>query len=492
MDPRIEHARLMNRRSFMRVGTGGIGLAALWSLLGDDLMAARAEATAIGGLEGLPHFAPKAKRVIYLHMLGAPSNLDLWDYKPALKGLAGTNLPDSVRGGQRLTGFTANQATLPIVPSVFNFTQHGQSGQWVSELMPRTAKVVDDICFIRTMFNEQINHDPAISLLLTGFQLAGRPTLGAWVNYALGSENENLPGFISFVSQSTSPGLVAHDRMWGSGFLPPRYGGVKFGATKDPVLYLSNPEGFEPADRRRFLDALAALNQNSLDEFGDPEIANRIEQYELAARMQTSVPELMDLSPDKEPDSSFELYGEESRTPGTFARNCLLARRLAERGVRFIQLTHRGWDHHNNLPQRITECAHDVDQGSAALIQDLKQRGMLEDTLVMWGGEFGRTVYGQASRPGEVPSTATSYGRDHHVRCYTVWMAGGGIKPGISYGETDDFNYNTVKDPVSIHDRHATVLHLLGIDHTRLTHKYQGRDFRLTDVFGNVVKGVLA
>jgi uncharacterized protein (DUF1501 family) len=425
-----------------------------------------------------------------MFMLGAPSNLDLLDYKPKLKGLAGTNLPDSVRGGQRLTGFTANQATLPIVPSVFNFAQHGQSGVWLSELLPHTGQIVDDVCFIKTMFNEQINHDPAISFLLTGFQLAGRPSLGAWVNYALGSENKDLPAFISFVSQGKSPGLVAHERMWGAGFLPPRYGGVKFGASKDPVLYLTNPEGMEAADRRRFLDDLVALNHDTEQEFGDPEITNRIEQYELAARMQTSVPELQDLS--KEPDSIFQLYGEESRTPGTFARNCLLARRLAERGVRFIQLTHRGWDHHNNLPKLITDCARDVDQGAAALVQDLKQRGMLEDTLVMWGGEFGRTVYGQAARLGEVETSATSYGRDHHVRCYTVWMAGGGVKPGITYGETDDFNYNTLKDPVSIHDRHATVLHLLGIDHTRLTRRSQGRDFRLTDVSGNVVKGILA
>jgi hypothetical protein len=490
MDPRIEQARLMNRRSFMKVGTGGIGLAALWSLLGDDLMAA-GDATETGGLPGLPHFAPKAKRVIYLYMLGAPSPLDLWDYKPKLKGLAGTNLPDSVRGGQRLTGFTANQATLPIVPSAFTFKQYGQSGQWVSELMPHHGQIVDDICFVRTMSNDQINHDPAISMVLTGFQLAGRPTLGAWTNYALGSVNKNLPGFIAFVSESKAPSIAAHDRMWGSGFLPPRYGGVKFGASKDPVLYLSNPEGIEAADRRRFLDGLAALNETTKDEFRDPEINNRIEQYELAAKMQVSVPELTDLS--KEPDSTFELYGEESRAPGTFARNCLLARRLAERGVRFIQLTHRSWDHHNNLPKLITEPAHDVDQASAALIQDLKQKGMLDETLVMWGGEFGRTVYGQAARPGEVATNmTTSYGRDHHVRCYTIWMAGGGIKPGISYGETDDFNYNTVKDPVSIHDRHATVLHCLGIDHKRLTYKHQGRDFRLTDVSGNVVKGILA
>ena len=490
MDPRIEQARMIHRRSFMKVGTGAIGLAALMSMLGEDLLAG-ADASATGGLPGLPHFAPKAKRVIYLYMLGAPSNLDLFDYKPKLKGLAGTNLPDSVRGGQRLTGFTANQASLPIINSKFEFKQHGQSGQWLSELLPHTGKIVDDVAFIRTMFNEQINHDPAIMMLNAGFQLAGRPTLGAWVHYALGSENKNLPGFVAFVSQTPgAANLVAHDRMWGRGFLAPKYAAVKFGATKDPVLYMSNPEGMSTDDRRRFLDDLAQLNQTAKAEYGDPEIENRIEQYELAARMQTSVPELTDLS--KEPESTFELYGEKAREPGTFARNCLLARRLAERGVRFIQLTHRGWDHHSDLPRQVALCAKEVDQAASGLVLDLKQKGMLDDTLVLWGSEFGRTVYGQAAGAGGEVATAANYGRDHHTRCYTIWMAGGGIKPGISYGETDDFNYNTIKDEVSVHDRHATILHLLGIDHMKLTAKYQGRDFRLTDVFGHVLKPILA
>jgi hypothetical protein len=490
MDPRNERALHLTRRHFLNAGGTGIGMAALWSLLGgQDLLAGGADAK--GGLPGLPHFPAKAKRVIYLFMPGAPSHIDLYDYKPKLKALAGTDLPDSVRGGQRLTGFTANQATLPIIPSAFQFAQHGQSGAWLSELVPNIAKRADDICFIKTLNNDQINHDPAISILLTGFQLAGRPSLGAWVNYALGSENENLPAFVSMISAGKGgSGVPPHERMWGSGFLPPRYSGVKFGSGKDPVLYLSDPEGLAPTDERKFLDELVTINQASLKEFGDPEISNRIAQYEMAAKMQTSVPDLMDLS--KESESTYELYGPEAKTPGTFARNCLIARRLAERGVRFIQVLHRGWDQHANLPSLLAGQAHDVDQASAGLVQDLKQRGMLDDTLILWGGEFGRTVYGQFGfTGGNTTETATSYGRDHHVRCYTVWMAGGGIKPGITYGETDDFSYNIVKDPVHIHDLHATILNRLGIDHTKLTFRFMGRDFRLTDTSGVVVKGVL-
>ncbi len=498
MDPQREHVRLVTRRWFLNAGGGGLGLAALWSLLGEDLWAAgqaggaagQAGAAAFGGLPGLPHFAPKAKRVIYLFMAGAPSHIDLFDYKPKLMDMAGKDLPDSVRGNQRLTGFTRSQNSLPVIPSAFKFAQHGQSGAWLSELLPHTAKVADDLCFIKSMNTEQINHDPAVMYLLTGFQLAGRPSMGAWVSYALGSENRNLPALVAMVTAGRGTnGAPAFDRHWGNGFLPAKYQGVKFGSGSDPVLYLSDPEGFGQADQRKFLDDLAALNNVTLKESGDPEIAARIEQYEMAARMQTAVPELMDLS--KEAESTFELYGPESRKAGAFARNCLLARRMAERGVRFIQVAHVGWDQHGNLPTQLAGQAKDVDQGAAALIQDLKQRGMLEDTLVMFGGEFGRTVYGQFANTGAAEAPATSYGRDHHPRCFTVWMAGGGIKPGITYGETDDFSYNIVRDPVTIHDWQATILNRLGIDHTRLTYRHMGRDFRLTDVDGQVVKGIL-
>lgn len=493
MDPRREHVRLVTRRWFLNAGGSGLGLAALWTLLGEDVWAAgQAGAAPTRGVPGLPHFAPKAKRVIYLFMPGAPSHIDLFDYKPKLKDLAGTDLPDSVRGSQRLTGFTRSQNSLPVIPSAFTFAQHGQSGTWLSELLPHTAKVADDLCFIKSMNTEQINHDPAVTFLLSGFHLAGRPSIGAWVSYALGSENRNLPALVAMVTIGKGgTGVPAYDRQWGNGFLPAKYQGVKFGSGTDPVLYLSDPEGFGQADRRRFLDDLAALNNITLQESGDPEIAARIEQYEMAARMQTAVPELMDLS--NEPESTFELYGPDSRKPGAFARNCLLARRMAERGVRFIQVTHMGWDHHANLPTQLAGQASDVDQGAAALIQDLKQRGMLEDTLVLFGGEFGRTVYGQFGNTGvREEATAKNYGRDHHPRCFTIWMAGGGIKPGITYGETDDFSYNIIRDPVTIHDWQATILNRLGIDHTRLTYRHQGRDFRLTDVDGQVVKGILA
>jgi hypothetical protein len=497
MDPRHEYVRLVTRRWFLSAGGSGLGLAALWTLLGDDVVQAAAQAgaagqtgaAAFGGLPGLPHFAPKAKRVIYLFMAGAPSHIDLFDYKPKLVDSAGKDLPDSVRGTQRLTGFTRSQNSLPVIPSAFKFAQHGQSGAWLSELLPYTAKVADDLCFIKSMNTEQINHDPAVMYLLTGFQLPGRPSLGAWVSYALGSENRNLPALIAMVTTGKGTnGAPAFDRHWGNGFLPAKYQGVKFGSGTDPVLYLSDPEGFERADERKFLDELAALNNVTLKESGDPEIAARIEQYEMAARMQTAVPDLMDLS--KEPESTFELYGPESKKPGAFARNCLLARRMAERGVRFIQVAHMGWDQHGNLPIQLAGQAKDVDQGAAALIQDLKQRGMLEDTLVIFGGEFGRTVYGQFGNTG-AKEDASTYGRDHHPRCFTIWMAGGGIKPGITYGETDDFSYNIVRDPVSIHDWQATILNRLGIDHTRLTYRHMGRDFRLTDVEGQVVKGIV-
>ncbi len=489
MDPVLERQISLTRRHFFSRGAFGIGAAVLATLLDQDLLRAATpagQAPASDGLPGLPHFPPEAKRVIYLFQSGAPSQMELFDYKPRLYDLRGTELPDSVRQGQRLTGMTASQSSFPVVSSLFKFAQHGESRAWVSELMPHTAKVVDELCFIKSMHTEAINHDPAITFFQTGAQLAGRPSIGAWLSYGLGSENQGLPAFVVMVSQGTGnpADQPLYDRLWGSGFLPSKYQGVKFRSSGDPVLYLSNPPGLSTSGRRRFLDDLAKLNQINLEEFGDPEISTRIAQYEMAYRMQASVPELTDLS--KEPDRVFELYGPESRKPGTFAANCLLARRLTERGVRFIQLFHRGWDQHTKLPEQIKGQCRDTDQPSAALIQDLKERGLLKDTLVVWGGEFGRTVYCQGKL------TADDYGRDHHPRCFTTWMAGGGIKPGITYGETDDYCYNITRDPVHVHDLHATILHCLGIDHTRLTFKYQGRHFRLTDIDGNVVTKILA
>ena len=480
MDP-LE--KLLTRRRFLELSSSGIGAAALATLYNDDLLAQ--VPNAVGGLPGLPHFAPKAKRIIYLFQSGAPSQHELWDYKPKLADLRGTDLPPSVRGDQRLTAMTASQTSFPLVPSLFKFAQHGESRAWVSELMPHTAKIVDDLCFIKSMHTEAINHDPGITFFQTGAQLAGRPSIGAWLSYGLGTMNSDLPTFVAMVSKgSAQAGQPLYDRLWGSGFLPSRYQGVKFLATGDPVLYLSNPPGVDEGTRRRFLDDLEKLNRQKEEEFGDPETSTRIAQYEMAYRMQSSVPELTDLS--DEPDSVFELYGEDSRESGTFARNCLLARRLAERDVRFIQLFHRGWDHHTRLPRSIQRQAKDVDQAQAALVQDLKQRGMLEDTLVLWGGEFGRGPYSQGVL------TEDNYGRDHHPRCFTIWMAGGGSKPGMTYGESDDFGYNVAAAPVHIHDLHATMLHLLGIDHTKLTFQFQGRDFRLTDVHGKVIDSLLA
>jgi hypothetical protein len=438
---------------------------------------------AADGLPGLPHFAPKAKRIIYLFQSGGPSQIELFDYKPRLVEFQNTDLPASVRMGQRLTGMSASQSTFPVVPSKFVLSQHGEAGAWVSELLPYTAKIADRLTFIKTVNTEEINHDPAVTMAQTGFRLGGRPSMGSWVAYGLGAETNDLPAFCVMISNSGG-GQPLYDRLWGSAFLPSRYQGVKFRSTGDPVLYLSNPDGFTTANRRTYLDALGELNRASYDEFGDPEITARVSQYEMAFRMQTSVPELTDLS--KEPPSTFDLYGEDAKTPGTFAANCLLARRLAERGARFVQLYHRDWDHHGELPKNLPKRCKDVDQASAALVTDLAQRGMLDDTLVIWGGEFGRTVYCQGHL------TATDYGRDHHGRCFTMWMAGGGIKPGLTYGETDDYGYNVVKDPVHVHDLQATILHCLGIDHKRLTYRFQGRDFRLTDVAGEVVRAVLA
>ncbi len=431
----------------------------------------------------LPHFVPKAKRVIYLFQNGAPSQLELFDYKPLLEDMVGQELPESVRKGQRLTGMTAGQTSFPLAPSIFSFTRHGQSGAWMSELMPHTAELVDELCFIRTMYTEAINHDPASSFIQSGSQFPGRPAIGSWIDYGLGSENEDLPSFIVLITRNRF-GQPLYSRLWGNGFLPAKHQGVEFRSGEEPVLYLKNPEGVSRDDRRSQLDVLAQLQQGQSQRFNNPEIEERISQYEMAFRMQTSVPEIADIS--NEPEHIFDLYGPECKTPGTFAANCLLARRLAEKGVRFIQLYHRGWDHHDDLPPKIKNQARDTDQPTAALLIDLKQRGLLDDTLVIWGGEFGRTNYSQ----GDL--TEDNYGRDHHPKCFTIWMAGAGVKKGFTYGQTDEFSYNIVENPVHIHDFQATLMHLLGIDHERFTYKYQGRRFRLTDVHGKVIKDILA
>jgi hypothetical protein len=472
MNPFLEHQTALTRRQFFGRTATGIGAAALASL--------------IGRAAGQPHFAPKAKRVIYLFQHGGPSQLDLFDHKPGLRALHGKELPDSVRGTQRLTGMTSGQKTLPVTSSIFDFKQHGRSGAWVSELMPHTAGVVDELCFIRSMHTEAINHDPAVTFLQTGHQQPGRPSLGSWTSYGLGSENENLPAFVVFISRGSAarPADPLYARLWGSGFLPSSHQGVAFRSSGDPVLYLSNPPGLDASARREQLDAIGALNRASLAREIDPEIETRIAQYEMAFRMQSSVPELTSLR--DETDATFGAYGPQARVPGTFAANCLLARRMAERGVRFIQLYHRGWDQHYNLPSDLRLQAQDVDQPCAALIRDLKERGLLDDTLVIWGGEFGRTTYSQGKLE------AANYGRDHHGRCFTMWLAGGGVRSGVLHGETDEFCYNVARDPVHVHDLNATILHLLGLDHTRLTFKFQGRYFRLTDVHGEVVKPILA
>ena len=472
----------INRRDFLGRFAGGIGGAALIGLLNRDARAVQVESPWKGILPA-PHFAPQAKRIIYLFMSGGPSQMDLFDYKPLLNKMNGQDLPASVRMGQRLTGMSANQATLPLAGSIFKFAQHGKSGAWVSDLMPWTAKVVDELCFVKSLYTEAINHDPAITFFQTGSQLAGRPSMGSWLSYGLGSLNENLPAFVVLISKDRIDQPL-YARLWGNAFLPSVHQGVQFRSGKDPVLYLKNPDGISSAARRKMLDRLAALNTLQYQDLGDPEINARTAQYEMAYRMQTSVPEVMDVS--SEPQSTFELYGKDARDPGTFAANCLLARRLAERDVRFIQLYHPGWDHHGNLPASIRREAKDVDQACYALITDLKQRGLLDDTLVVWGGEFGRTNYSQGKL------TATDYGRDHHPRCFTAWMAGGGVKPGYCHGATDDFCYNIAQDPVHVYDFQATILHLLGIQHEKLTYRYQGRYYRLTDVHGNVVKELIA
>jgi hypothetical protein len=487
MDPIHDQSKLLTRRYFFGRGATGIGTAALASLLNDRLLAApRSGSPIVSGILGRPHIPATAKRVIYLSMNGAPSQLETFDYKPKLNDLFDADLPDSVRMGQRITTMTSGQKRLPIAPSVFKFDQHGQVGAWVSELLPHLAKIVDDLTIVRSVNTEAINHDPACTFVFTGAQRPGLPSMGAWVSYGLGSLNNNLPTFVVLHStwSTKRDAQAVFSRLWGSGFLPSKFQGVALRTSGDPVLYLSNPPGVDAASRRRMLDALAELNHKQLAEVGDPEINTRIAQYEMAYRMQTSVPELTDMS--NEPKHVLDMYGPDVHIPGTVASNCLLARRLAERNVRFIQIFQRGWDHHGNLPTDMPLQCRDIDQPCAALVKDLKQRGMLDDTLVVWGGEFGRTVYCQGKL------TREDYGRDHHPRCFSMWMAGGGVKPGTVYGETDDFSYNIVRDPVHVHDLNATMLHCLGINHERLTYRFQGRDFRLTDVHGNVVRGLLA
>lgn len=477
----------LSRRAFLSTAGTGVGLAALSTLLPGCLGQSSLDASSFSPhLLNQPHHLPKAKRVIYLFQSGGPAQMELFDYKPLLREREGQELPDSIRGGQRLTGMTANQKAFPLKGAVHDFRQYGESGAWVSDLLPYTAKIADELCFVKSLHTEAINHDPAMTFFQTGSQLSGRPSMGAWLSYGLGSSNQNLPTYCVLLSKGSGRIAAAQplsSRLWGTGFLPSLYQGVQFRSGQDPVLYLTNPEGISPHSRRRLLDHLAELNQHYYTATQDPEVKSRIAQYEMAYQMQTSVPEVTDIS--GEPEEVYELYGPESRIPGTYAANCLLARRLAERDVKFIQLYHQGWDHHNDLPEHIAKQCKDTDQASAALVIDLKRRGMLEDTLVIWGGEFGRTNYSQGLDKG------TRYGRDHHPRCFSAWMAGGGVKPGISYGETDEFGYNVVKDPVHVHDFQATLLHLLGIDHERLTFKHQGRRYRLTDVHGQVVKGVL-
>ena len=480
-----EHLSQMNRRHFLSRMSLGLGSMALGSLLGCDSNTGPGPAIdPMSGMLDKLHFAPKAKRVIYLFQSGGPSQMDLFDYKPMLGKMHGEELPASVRQGQRLTGMTSGQSSFPLASSLFDFKQYGESGAWTSDLMPYTAEIADELCYIKSMHTDAINHDPAITFFQTGSQQPGRPSIGSWLSYGLGSDNQNLPTFIVLLSRGAQRPQPIYSRLWGNGFLASLHQGVQFRSGKDPVLFLNNPDGINAGTRRQVLDYLAELNDIRLQDFGDPEIESRIAQYEMSYRMQTSVPEALDLS--DEPDHVFEMYGEDARKPGTYAANCLLARRLAERDVKFTQLYHLGWDQHLDLPREISSQARDTDQASAALVKDLKQRGLLEDTLVVWGGEFGRTNYSQ----GQL--TDTNYGRDHHPRCFTIWMAGGGVKKGITYGETDEFSYNIVKDPVHVHDFQATLLHLMGIDHEKLTYKHQGRRFRLTDVHGHVVKDILA
>jgi uncharacterized protein (DUF1501 family) len=494
MDSLEEHyLNITRRRFFGHAGASigaGLGAVALASLLGAGRTPGATEPSPGTPLPGSPHtgphFAPKAKRVIYFHMEGAPSQLDLWDYKPGLRDRFNQDLPDSIRQGQRLTGMTSGQTRFPVAPSIFKFTRYAnnQDGAWISELMPHTGKVANELCFVHSMHTDAINHEPGITFFQTGNQQPGRPSFGSWVSYGLGSANANLPAFVVLITQGLGNMQALSARFWGSGFLPSEHQGCKLRSGADPVLYLNDPQGVKRADRRAMLDLVTGLNQREAQRTLDPEISARISQYEMAYRMQMSVPELTDLS--GEDQETLDMYGPDVTKPGTFAANCLLARRLTERGVRFIQLYMRGWDQHGNLPGEIRLQSKAVDQPQAALIKDLRRRGLLDDTLVLWAGEFGRTVYSQGTL------TQENYGRDHHPRCFTVWMAGGGIKPGISYGKTDDYSYNIVENPVEVHDLHATMLHVLGVNHEKLSYRHQGRDFRLTDVFGNVLSPLLA
>jgi len=474
----------IDRRALLRGAAGCLGTASLASLLQAE---GRLDDDSL--VPG-PHFVPRAKRVIWLFQSGGPSHMDLWDYKPGLQERHGTELPDSVRGDQRITGMTSGQKSFPVVAPMFAFQQHGECGRWVSELLPYTAGIVDELCVIRSVHTEAINHDPAVTYIQTGTQELGKPSIGAWLGYGLGSENADLPAYVVMISHGSGRPVGMQQplfaRLWGSGFLPSAHQGVKLYGGREPVLYLNDAPGIDRTARRAMLDRLEALNRRRLERDGDPEIAERIAQYELAFRMQTSVPELVDLQ--DEPEETFELYGPDAKKPGTYAANCILARRLTERGVRFVQLFHRGWDQHENLPATIRGQCRDTDQPTTALLLDLKRRGLLEDTLIVWGGEFGRTVYCQGKL------TADNYGRDHHGRCYTMWLAGGGVKGGIEYGETDDYAYNIARDPVHIRDLCATILACLGLDHERLTYRFQGLDQRLTGVIekANVVEELLA
>jgi hypothetical protein len=495
MNPLDDNRLHITRRALFGRAATGIGAAALSSLFGKDLfadaVAAATQDTAAGaspgGLPGLPHFAPKAKRVIYLFQNGAPSHVDLFDYKPKLKAWHGKEIPPEIQGGKRLSTMTGGQKAKPVLSEITKFAQHGQSRAWVSDFMPQTAAIADDLCFVKSMHTAAVNHAPAITFFLTGSEQPGRPTMGSWLTYGLGSTSENLPAFVVMTSRDkeASCGQIFYDFYWGSGFLPGKFQGVKFRGSGDPVLYLSNPDGMSGAVKRGILDDVAAINEMKLREFGDPEIATRVSQYEMAYKMQASVPELTDLS--NEPQAVLDMYGPDVKRQGSYAYNCLMARRLVERGVRFVQLMHAGWDQHRNLNTQLKVQCTDTDAPSAALVKDLKQRGLLDDTLVIWGGEFGRTPFLQ----GDINDTK-QWGRDHHPYAFTLWMTGGGIKRGTSYGETDDFGHNVVKDPVDVHDFQATVLHLLGINHEKLTFKFQGRHFRLTDVEGKVVRPILA
>lgn len=475
----LNHHLNRNRRHFLGKLGLGLGGAALGSLLVPDLFKSKNEE-----LAEFKSFAPKAKRIIYLFQNGAPSQLETFDYKPTLNKMFGQELPESIRDGQRLTGMTSNQDKFPLVGSKFPFKQHGESGIWVSDLFPNISKIVDEICVVKSMHTEAINHDPALTFMQTGAQQGNRPSMGAWLSYGLGSENQNLPAFSVLLSRGRGNGQGVYSKLWTNGFLDSIHQGVQFSKGENPILYLQNPNGIDPQDRRKMLDKLASLNEMTYDEFGDPEIKAKIQQYEMAYRMQTAVPEITDLS--RNSDHIIKLYGSDCLVPGTYAANCLLARKLSESGVRFVQLYHQGWDQHGNLVGEMPLQAEDVDRATAGLIIDLKQRGLLDETLVIWGGEFGRTNYCQGAL------TEDNYGRDHHPRCFSIWMAGGGVKKGISYGETDEFGYNIVKDPVHVHDLHATILHLMGVNHKQLNYKYLGRRFRLTDVHGKVIRDLIS